>query len=847
MQQLPTLTWNAVRGAAKYEYQISGDPRFSSLVGSGLGRRSNTHNLAAAFEKEVPDGTYYWRVRGLTGKDAVGSWSRTRRIVKHWSIAPTLTGGNNTEVSWPSNPLVLRWSWVPYATKYIVAIATDPALSNIIDRIGSKPVETQGLNYALPDSLAPGPYFWAITPLDAEGHPGVRSAVGSFQWSWPTSTTTTVTDLNSDPRVFDPLFSWNPIPGAAHYEVEVNSAEGFPSGSKWCCSSTTTGTSLAPPQVLANNRYYWRVRAFDARGDAGIWNYGTPFTKGFDSVEPSVSSLAVRSPTGEALSGIPSTDSPIVTWDPVPGASRYEVQVVPHNPLGCDWSRVAIDGPAYQTETSTTAWTPLGSAGHVGPTAWPNPERTTPLATGTEYCFRVLARSDNDAQIRQVVSNWTQLNGLEEAAFTYVAPPPPEEPAKPFVTPAEAYIQPAAGTTTPRTPLFTWRPVNGALGYYVVIARDAEFTEVADVGYTNVPAYAPRLANQAPFSDETTSYYWAVIPTTGPTGSGAFSVPQQDHPQTFNKSSAPPNPLAPGAGADVSTQPTFRWSAAENARNYHLQVSQDPTFGRPIDDVTTDATAYTSSSTYPADTAIYWRVRANDWNGQGLNWSPTETFVRRLPRPIPTSNLASGGLATTPLTWTAVEGAVSYDVRIDQGDGNVRESSVQAPSGSSTEWYGTGFAYWQVRAEFPTGLGGKTPGPFSALQPILLTLPAPTGARGVKAGSRIVLRWDPEPQAKRYKVELATTNGFRSTIDSHIVDGTSWAPDIDFSLKKNRGALYWRVAPVDTRGQVGSFAIGSFGVARPACTRPTKTRAKHGKRVAGCPKSTGKKPTKRHR
>src|SRR5947209_364579 len=133
-QQLPAISWNSVRGAAQYEYQIAADPRFNSIaLGRGTGRGTGrTRNLAAALDKNVPDGTYYWRVRGLTAKDKVGAWSRVRVIKKAWTTAPQITGGDGAAVSWPTTPLVMRWSSVPYAIKYIVSVATDPALSNLV-------------------------------------------------------------------------------------------------------------------------------------------------------------------------------------------------------------------------------------------------------------------------------------------------------------------------------------------------------------------------------------------------------------------------------------------------------------------------------------------------------------------------------------------------------------------------------------------------------------------------------------------------------------------------------------------------------------------------------------------
>src|SRR5438067_1410464 len=72
----------------------------------------------------------------------------------------------------------------------------------------TSPLETQGTTLALPGALPTGTYYWAVTPKDSDGHPGHRSAIGSFTWTWPSQTSTALNDLNSDPRVLDPQFSW---------------------------------------------------------------------------------------------------------------------------------------------------------------------------------------------------------------------------------------------------------------------------------------------------------------------------------------------------------------------------------------------------------------------------------------------------------------------------------------------------------------------------------------------------------------------------------------------------------------------------------------------------------------
>src|SRR5206468_10131721 len=189
------------------------------------------------------------------------------------------------------------------------------------------------------------------------------------------------------------------------------------------------------------------------------------------------------------------------------------------------------------------------------------------------------------------------------------------------------YVTPAPGAVTARTPLLRWEPIPRTAGYWVVVAKDPQFTNVIDVARTTDTAYAPPKT----YRDETTAYYWAVVPS--PDGACVSSQPIDHNPQAFQKQSIAPAPLAPGEGSDVADQPVFRWTPAEGAAAYKVQVDDDPTFADPIESTTTTSTAYATAKTYPADTVTYWRVRAIDLAGVELNWSPTATFRRRLAAP----------------------------------------------------------------------------------------------------------------------------------------------------------------------------------------------------------------------
>jgi hypothetical protein len=818
VSQVPSFTWSKAKGAATYEYQVSATRSFTSIVlgkGPGLGT-AKTANTAATLTDTLPDGNYFWRVRSISAGAHAGAWSATRTFIRDWSDQPSLLSPHDDfGVAWPITPLVLQWSIVPGAFKYRVVIATDPGLSAPVVGTTKDPVETRAASFAPPGTLAPGRYYWAITPLDVDGHPGRMSRVGAFTWSWNTATQVRLTDLNDAPGVLDPQFSWDVVPGAAKYEVEVNSSEDFAPGSKVCCDDAVTGTSLAPQAIFPNNTYYWRMRALDASGNGGQWNNGTPFEKDFDKLDPSIPNLTMRDINLNPLAGTPTTSTPLVTWDPVPGASSYEVEMATKVAGGCDWAT------GYHDETQATGWAPLLSKGweypnSPGPGSWglPTTEGNMVLMTLGQYCIRVLARSDRPGFTDNgFVSDWTYINGAGNAAYTYAGSGLSGSPSAPFVTPASSYLQPQSGILTPRIPILTWNQVPGARGYYVVISKDASFTTVADYAFVKVNAYAPGSGpNMVSLPDESTNYYWAVFPAANDDGSGVTSTigDGATAPQPFSKRSTPPGLIAPAAGEQVGGQPAFRWTPAEGARRYHLQVAQDPTFSNPIDDVTTSSTAYTSSSTYPADADIYWRVRAEDEQGTGLTWSPTGSFRRRLATPTADPATPAGGSGIPTFSWSPVAGAVGYDVHVEQADGTRQDFSVASPAFTPTAFFGTGVFTWSVRASFPTKLSSTVSGGYTAPRPFTRNIPAPGHAIGTKTLTRRLISWSPVPAAEHYHVDVSATNSFADTIDSVDTDNTSWAPDLSQTAYADGGTLYWRVFAVDEGRAEGSAAVGRF-------------------------------------
>jgi large repetitive protein len=819
---LPRFAWNAVSGASRYEFQFSADPGFNSTQASFF-----TENTRATLDKTFPNGTYWWRVRSVDASGAASNWSSGWSIDKDWGHAPTLTSpANGAAVVYPTTPLTLRWSAVPRAAEYELSIATDPLLGSMISTL--YPLETQALEFTPTGLLAPGQtYYWAVRPIDAQGNRGSRSSVWSFTWEWPSETTPSVTDLAPAVEQYDPEFSWTPVLGAARYEVEVNSSALFASGSKVCCTGTSIGTSLSPTEALPDNVYYWRVRAIDGSGNQGVWNAGPQFDQRFDKVPPvtapSIKNLhmhdyLVDAPAADQDAVAPGfqTNVPLVMWDPVPGASAYEVNVAPFESGSgiCDWSASSFD--RWESDTATNAWTPLGTGGVSAPFPPPSTEPvakdSTSLDLNQPYCVRVRARSGHNTSSLEIYGDYTYLEDETGAAFEWIGPPA-TSPCSPSCFAnylgADDYLFPIRGTTVGRMPVFTWEPLDGKQAYWVIVAKDSNFSTIIDYALTKVPAYAPReRTGVETYADETTAYYWAVLPAGGADGSLAVGDPLKAAASTVEKQSVPPTLLSPSEGEVIATQPRFRWTPAEGARRYRLQVAQDPSFGDPrLDDLVTSSTAYSSNTTYPADTVLYWRVQAEDEKGTGLTWSETGAFQKTLATPVlDAGNPTSGDLIPT-IRWAPVMGAVSYDFHFELSDGSSSRDAngVAATAVTLIQMTGKGVFNWKVRANFPTTGSAVVDGPWSPVASFTRTIREPANPVSEAGQNRLVLSWDPKTGAKRYRVQISQREDFAPYIENVTTDNTSFASLLTSSAYDAGGTFYWRVAALDADSNLGDF------------------------------------------
>ena len=197
-----------------------------------------------------------------TGRRIPARWSSPRKLRKAWTQAPALTApSQETTLEYPADPMTLKWKPVPGAVRYRVSVATDATFSSSV--LGARYLDTVTNAFTVPNALAPGRYYWAVAPIStAVAHVGL---VG--QGLVPADL---VAQCRHRPRSRRPgdrpeRFSWNAVPGAGSYEIEINYSHDWAAGSKVCCDRAADATSVSPTTLLGNNTYFWRAGRWTRR------------------------------------------------------------------------------------------------------------------------------------------------------------------------------------------------------------------------------------------------------------------------------------------------------------------------------------------------------------------------------------------------------------------------------------------------------------------------------------------------------------------------------------------------------------------------------------------------------
>ncbi len=725
---IPTFSWAASIGAAKYEVEVGpqSDPNIVYWSAQTV-NLSLTPNNAADFPNEL----LYWRVRAKDSGDVAGEWSSKINFTKQIP-APVLVSPANGSIS-VIIP-VFEWQTVEGAAYYKVELSTSPTFITV-----EASYETYNTRITPVSTLAHGLHYWRVSGVDADGHVGTPSASRSFTKDIPAPTL--VSPANTHPNIHVPSFAWQAVGGAAYYKVELSTSSTFITVET---SYDTYNTRITPVSTLAHGLHYWRVSGVDADGHVGTPSTSWSFTKTTDApvlVSPGVNaSVTIPTMEWEVVDGAAyykielSTSSDFIPV--VATYTTYNLRITPVDALalntyywrvsgvdadgnvgGYNWRKFTLSAPPAPTETipqlltpihtetvttdPTFTWTRVLTADHyhliVSTSASFSPTYDT---LDTDYnSYTPYAESSPDAYPNGIYYWKVEARSSAEAVISTSAG---RSFTKQEVLPLTAPANGATGLAA--DPTFQWSQIVGAHHYHLIVSTDASFSPTYDTFNTDYNSYTP-YAPSSPDAYPNGTYYWKVEARTD-----HETVIATSEGRSFTKQEVLPL-TAPGDGATgLTADPPFQWSQIVGAHHYHLIVSTDASFSPTYDTFNTDYNSYTpyapsSADAYPNGT-YYWKVEARTDHETVIATSEGRSFAKQeallLVAPANGSTLPS----TPTFTWNQIVGAHHYRLVVSQNPGfsptynslstDFNTYTPYSPAGIAS--FANGSYYWKVEA-----------------------------------------------------------------------------------------------------------------------------------------------------
>ena len=566
-------------------------------------------------------------------------------------------------------------------------------------------------------------------------------------------------------------FSWSTSKNTS-YLVDIDDDSDFSSP---LYEDSPATKQFVPPTSLAQGTYYWRVQAQNTDGISGeseVWSFTVNIL------------LSPKDGSTIFMKGSATTGKASLKWSKVTGATNFMLYL--YEDLTCT---SLLSGFPLDMGTSTSANQELDKG---------------------QYCWKVEAVGV-DGGIPPVFSTFI------------VSPPAPDAPD--LVSPANK------GATNDTTPSLDWDEVTDADQYMLEWSTDKRFASDVESTVVNAPTTEFTLPTLP--DTEGTVYYWrmgtvndlGVVGKVGKPFSFTLDTEAPDAPELKSPTdgSTTSNPLQ-----------TLSWQAASGASSYLVDVDDNSDFSSPLYENSPASKVFSAPSSLPQAT-YFWRVQAQDAagnvSGESEEWSFT---VNILLSPTDGSTIFMKGSATSgsaSLKWSKVTGATGYLLYLYE---DLTCTSLlsgfpldMGTSTSSKQELDKGQYCWKVEA---VGVDGGIPPIFSTF---IVSPPAPDAPDLVSPANKSItndttpsLDWDEVLDADQYMVEWSTDKGFKSDVESTLVN----APTTEFTLPTlpdtEGTTYYWRVGSMNDLGVVGkvgkpfTFTLDTLPPEAPTLTSP---------------------------
>ena len=433
---------------------------------------------------------------------------------------------------------------------------------------GAVTVNVYDTTYQVPNRLNDTTYYWRVKTQDRAGNQSSWSSTRSFEVD---------TRIPNAPSLVSPvngvwftntsvIFNWSQVSfdtkSAVRYILQVDTTTNF------LTPRIDTTSLVSDTLTLPQDRYCWRVRAYDLAGNQGTFSSRDSF--GIDYTAPSIPNLV--SPTNGAMINNPSIT---FVWnrssDNVSGVSRYTLQGAIEPGFLISLDTTITDTTITITLIDTTFYWRVKSHDRAGNQSNYSATRSFELDTRIPNA-PVLASPLSGIWLTNtsVIFNWSQVTFDAKSPVRYILQ---VDTLTTFTTPRIDTTSLVSDTLTLPQDRYCWR-----VKAYDLAGNQGTFSSHDSFGIDNTAPTVPNLVspiNGAVLADSFVRFIW-------------------------NRST----------------------DNVSGIRNYRIQVANDTNFTNPTDTVISD-----TSITLLLRGTKYWHVKAIDWAGNASNWSQRRQFT----------------------------------------------------------------------------------------------------------------------------------------------------------------------------------------------------------------------------
>ncbi|MCP4539605.1 MAG: hypothetical protein GY832_20915 [Chloroflexi bacterium] len=544
-------------------------------------------------------------------------------------------------------------------------------------------------------------YYWRVRAY-ANGQWGDWSEFPSHrsftkQWSAGSAPTLLTPADSATVEFFEaPIFSWEPVLGAARYYLEVDDDPNF--GSRWL-NQYMIFPYFTPISRPSNGEYYWRVTPYDAGNQPGATSEVRSMTVGYQQIP------TLLEPVDDAEPEF----TPTFRWTAVKGAWNYKLQY----------------GTTSNFQTNTYTEKTIANTTYTPDNSLPN---------DVNYFWRVCARYGSG-----VDGPWSEVRSFLKQWHT-----------GPHRT---QLLTPRINNTVNYPFMFSWTPVREAAYYEIELCEDT-----GCVDSFGIKKVYGTTAIDTKWDMPTTiwedSLYWQITPHDNNNNPGALSEFFSYRPRLFPQPELvwpryyynPPSAYEVGDTRHITVHhvltspiPTFAWTRTFTETHFEvdhfeLQVSTSSSDWTPPylqwdyetknpSATPTDADPFTPT----AGVNYYWQVTAYDESDVEISL-PSDVWKTRIDTSLQVAPTTVFSLSyplhgqeiievTPAMRWRPVTGAAGYLVEIhrepDCSDSAVHDATTRYVEHSPPVRLPPDTYFWRVHA---LDAGGALTGSWSPIR-----------------------------------------------------------------------------------------------------------------------------------